>query len=105
MPGHVTKGWHHGNHAKIFKIGSYKLELKFVFKKVKPVSVHDTMIMISLALSWLPIFVLAILGVEAKTSGKVAAAWYAGWHSKGPNAFPLSKVSWSKYTHLTYSFA
>ncbi|KAF8914233.1 glycoside hydrolase family 18 protein [Gymnopilus junonius] len=33
----------------------------------------------------------------------VAAAWYAGWHATA--GFPLSKVSWSKYTHLTYSFA
>ncbi|KAF9463284.1 chitinase [Collybia nuda] len=32
----------------------------------------------------------------------VAAAWYAGWHAKD---FPLSKVSWSKYTHMTYAFA
>ncbi|RDB20192.1 Chitinase A1 [Hypsizygus marmoreus] len=37
------------------------------------------------------------------TSNKVATAWYAGWHST--NGFPLSKVSWSKYTHLTYAFA
>ncbi|KDR84013.1 hypothetical protein GALMADRAFT_56576 [Galerina marginata CBS 339.88] len=34
---------------------------------------------------------------------KVASAWYAGWHAD--TGFPLSKVSWSKYTHLTYSFA
>ncbi|KAF6762204.1 chitinase [Ephemerocybe angulata] len=34
--------------------------------------------------------------------GKVAAAWYAGWHTAD---FPLSKVPWSKYTHLTYAFA
>lgn len=33
----------------------------------------------------------------------VATAWYAGWHSTA--GFPLSKVSWSKYTHLTYAFA
>ncbi|KAJ3515107.1 hypothetical protein NMY22_g14535 [Coprinellus aureogranulatus] len=35
--------------------------------------------------------------------GKVAAAWFAGWHAT--NGFPLSKVPWSKYTHLTYAFA
>ncbi|TFK43785.1 glycoside hydrolase family 18 protein [Crucibulum laeve] len=34
---------------------------------------------------------------------KVAAAWYAGWHAD--TGFPLSSVSWSKYTHLTYTFA
>ncbi|KAF8895737.1 glycoside hydrolase superfamily [Gymnopilus junonius] len=32
----------------------------------------------------------------------ISAAWYAGWHAKD---FPLSQVSWSKYTHLTYAFA
>ena len=32
----------------------------------------------------------------------VSAAWYAGWHT---DDFPLSDVSWDKYTHLTYSFA
>ncbi|KAF8165591.1 endochitinase [Crassisporium funariophilum] len=34
---------------------------------------------------------------------KVAAAWYAGWHAT--TGFPLSKVSWHKYTHMTYAFA
>lgn len=33
---------------------------------------------------------------------RVATAWYAGWHAED---FPLSKVSWSKYTQLTYAFA
>lgn len=60
-------------------------------------------IMILLRSLWLalPILILTILAVEGKTS-KVAAAWYAGWHS---TEFPLSKISWSKYTHLTYAFA
>ena len=49
-----------------------------------------------------PILVLAILSIEI-TASKVASAWYAGWHST--TGFPLSKVSWSKYTHLTYAFA
>ncbi|KAF9650142.1 chitinase [Thelephora ganbajun] len=34
--------------------------------------------------------------------GKVAAAWWAGWH---PDLLPLDKVSWKKYTHMTYAFA
>jgi len=38
----------------------------------------------------------------ADETSKVAAAWYAGWHGE---EFPLSKVSWSKYTHLIYAFA
>lgn len=33
---------------------------------------------------------------------KVAAAWWAGWH---PNLLPLDKISWKKYTHMTYAFA
>ncbi|CAA7260882.1 unnamed protein product [Cyclocybe aegerita] len=39
-----------------------------------------------------------------KPPSKVAAAWYAGWHA-GASDFPLSKVSWAKYTHLTFAFA
>lgn len=35
-------------------------------------------------------------------NGKVAAAWWAGWHA---DLLPLDKVSWSKYTHMTYAFA
>jgi chitinase len=35
-------------------------------------------------------------------SSNIAAAWYAGWHAQD---FPLSKVSWSKYTHMVYAFA
>jgi len=34
--------------------------------------------------------------------GMVAATWYAGWHAE---LYPLSNVSWDKYTHITYSFA
>ncbi|KAF8969395.1 endochitinase [Flammula alnicola] len=43
------------------------------------------------------------MAVPSSGKSKVAAAWYAGWHADA--GFPLSKVSWSKYTHLTYSFA
>ncbi|KAG8720322.1 hypothetical protein FRC09_009765 [Ceratobasidium sp. 395] len=32
----------------------------------------------------------------------VAATWFASWHAKD---FPLSNVSWHKYTTVTYSFA
>lgn len=39
----------------------------------------------------------------ARSKSKIAISWYAGWHST--EGFPLSKVSWNKYTHLTYSFA
>ncbi|KAI0784678.1 chitinase [Abortiporus biennis] len=42
------------------------------------------------------------VGVGGGKESLVSAAWYAGWHSTD---FPLSKVSWNKYTHLTYSFA
>ncbi|TFK20366.1 endochitinase [Coprinopsis marcescibilis] len=40
---------------------------------------------------------------DVRAQSKVAAAWYAGWHAK--TGYPLSKVSWNKYTHLTYAFA
>ncbi|KAF8622115.1 hypothetical protein AX15_007250 [Amanita polypyramis BW_CC] len=36
---------------------------------------------------------------------KVASAWFAGWHATSNPAFPISGVSWSKYTHMTWSFA
>ncbi len=32
----------------------------------------------------------------------IASSWYAGWHSSD---FPLSNVSWSKYTWAIYAFA
>lgn len=32
----------------------------------------------------------------------VATTWYAGWHA---SKFPLNKVSWKKYTSVTYAFA
>ncbi|KDQ11022.1 glycoside hydrolase family 18 protein [Botryobasidium botryosum FD-172 SS1] len=34
--------------------------------------------------------------------GHVATAWYTSWHAA---EFPLEKVSWKKYTALTYAFA
>ncbi|KAJ7094485.1 glycoside hydrolase family 18 protein [Mycena belliarum] len=48
----------------------------------------------------LPIFFHGTLA-----SPKIATAWYAGWHANSDPGFPLSKVSWEKYTQLTYSFA
>jgi len=46
--------------------------------------------------------VLASSRVLAAGDSTVAAAWYTGWHAVD---FPLSQVSWSKYTHLIYAFA
>ncbi|KAI0358738.1 chitinase [Trametes cingulata] len=40
--------------------------------------------------------------VNASSFSRVSTGWYAGWHSSD---FTLADVSWSKYTHLTYSFA
>lgn len=40
--------------------------------------------------------------LDTSAGTKVSAAWYAGWHSE---QFPLSKVSWKDYTHMTYAFA
>ncbi|KAF8992480.1 endochitinase [Cyathus striatus] len=45
------------------------------------------------------------LPLPQEANNKVAAAWYAGWHADSSPAFPLSQVSWSKYTHLTFAFA
>ncbi|KAK7051350.1 hypothetical protein VNI00_004850 [Paramarasmius palmivorus] len=37
-----------------------------------------------------------------KTSAIISKGYYTGWNS---DDFPLDKVSWNKYTHLTYAFA
>jgi len=37
-----------------------------------------------------------------ESTGIVSSAWWAGWHAP---AFPLSRVSWNKYTHMQYAFA
>lgn len=42
------------------------------------------------------------LGWNSQRNAKVAAAWWAGWHS---DLLPLDQVSWKKYTHMTYAFA
>ena len=68
-----------------------------------PPSFHNSQFM-QLILFCLPIFFFTILGVGgSETFDQVAAGWYTGWQST--TGFPLSNVSWSKYTHLTYAFA
>ncbi|KAJ3513907.1 hypothetical protein NLJ89_g2690 [Agrocybe chaxingu] len=68
--------------------------------------------------SILPLYLLAsavaTLGLEglgstaalddtlSRSSSFISAAWYTSWHNRD---FPLSQVSWSKYSHLTYAFA
>ncbi|KAJ6539729.1 glycoside hydrolase family 18 protein [Mycena capillaripes] len=52
----------------------------------------------------IPILFNSFCVAHAKQN-KIATAWYAGWHAKSDPAFSLSKVSWEKYTHLTYAFA
>ncbi|KAF7782236.1 CAZyme family GH18 [Agaricus bisporus var. burnettii] len=32
----------------------------------------------------------------------ISSAWFAGWHATD---FPLTNVSWEKYTHMNYAFA
>lgn len=44
----------------------------------------------------------APLSSITRSNSTISTAWYTGWHAKD---FPLSQVSWSKYTHLTYAFA
>lgn len=41
------------------------------------------------------------LNTTFRSNLTISAAWYTGWHAAD---FPLSKVSWSKYTHLIYAF-
>ncbi|KIK69304.1 glycoside hydrolase family 18 protein [Collybiopsis luxurians FD-317 M1] len=41
-------------------------------------------------------------GASTQSGSLRSVAWYAGWHAP---EFPLSQVSWSKYTQLTYAFA
>ena len=45
------------------------------------------------------------LATTSGTNEPVAAAWYAGWHATGTEAFPLSDISWDKYNTVIYSFA
>lgn len=42
------------------------------------------------------------LELHTRSSPTISAAWYTGWHAP---SFPLSQVSWSKYTNLFYAFA
>ena len=42
------------------------------------------------------------LNATTRSNSTISAAWYTGWHATD---FPLSQVSWSKYTHLIYAFA
>ena len=64
----------------------------------------------SFSLSCLSLVLLSVSQVSHAASvyssnRKVASAWYAGWHATSTPSFPVSKISWSKYTHMTYSFA
>ena len=42
------------------------------------------------------------LGFNPGRNHKVAAAWWASWHA---DLLPFDKISWEKYTHMTYAFA
>ncbi|KAF7290920.1 Chitinase [Mycena chlorophos] len=42
----------------------------------------------------------------AASKPTIASAWFAGWHAADVTPkFTVSDVSWSKYTHMIYSFA
>ncbi|KAF8508013.1 chitinase [Hysterangium stoloniferum] len=45
----------------------------------------------------------SFFGRRANTPKFVATSWFAGWHVN--TGFPVSDISWDKYTHLSYSFA
>ena len=57
-------------------------------------------------LRWIPLilFSTSVLALDAKKreSDPIFSAYYAGWHAED---YPLSDVSWSKYTHVIYSVA
>ncbi|EGO25950.1 glycoside hydrolase family 18 protein [Serpula lacrymans var. lacrymans S7.9] len=64
--------------------------------------------MLSILYTALPLLLalpFANAGPSSKRGGDdlVLSAWYAGWHATV--GFPLSNVSWDKYTNLVYSFA
>ena len=46
--------------------------------------------------------VLREIDTNLRPTDKVAAAWWADWRS---DIQPLDKISWQKYTHITYAFA
>lgn len=56
----------------------------------------------ALLLSNILLLQAAISKADNATGSMRSVSWYAGWHSAD---FPLSQVSWSKYTQLTYAFA
>ncbi|THU86560.1 glycoside hydrolase [Dendrothele bispora CBS 962.96] len=43
-----------------------------------------------------------LLVAPSPALGAIFTGWYTGWHASD---IPLSSVSWSKYTHMTYAFA
>ncbi|KAF7421024.1 hypothetical protein PC9H_011543 [Pleurotus ostreatus] len=58
------------------------------------------------ALIGLPIFLLSSIvngGTVPLATKKVATAWFAGWHAD--QGYPVSKINWSQYTEMAYSFA
>jgi chitinase len=42
------------------------------------------------------------LNTTSISNSTISAAWYTGWHAAD---FPLSQVSWSKYSLMIYAFA
>lgn len=58
-------------------------------------------------LRWIPLilFSTSVLASDAMKRGQsdpIFSAYYTGWHAED---YPLSDVSWSKYTHVIYSVA
>ena len=52
---------------------------------------------------WLSLSCLSsmILALTAQGNSTIVASWYTSWHAQN---FPLNQVSWSKYSHVIYSF-
>jgi hypothetical protein len=88
-------------------MGSSAQRLFWVFVRSNPVpttTMHNIASFLALSLFTLAsaTSVDADVDIQSKSTKHVAAAWYAGWHATN---FPLSDVSWEKYTHMTYAFA
>ncbi|KAH8814693.1 endochitinase [Flagelloscypha sp. PMI_526] len=46
--------------------------------------------------------VYAVVAPRAEPASKLSSGWYPGWRS---TVFPVTKLTWAKYDHISYAFA